>query len=336
GEHRFRATGSRLAFDGFLRVAGPENREDELLPELAEGQPLSLLRLTPEQHFTQPPPRYSEASLVKELEERGIGRPSTYATMTELIQTRRYVVQQERRLHPTPLGLAVNEALTSQFPSVVDLGFTAALELQLDSIESGESPWVPVVSSWYQPFAKVLEAAQESMPRVKIKAQPTGGSCPRCGADLVQRSGRFGEFVGCSRYPECDFIEGKQERQAAEEIGEACPRCGKPLVKRNGRRGPFIGCSGYPSCRFIRSEGGESDGAKPAAMAVATGEACPECGKPLVQRRGRFGPFVACSGYPACKYRPGRTPASGPSTPKSPGNRRPRASKPRVKQPVGS
>ena len=336
GEHRFRATGSQLIFDGYLRVAGTENREDELLPELNAEQVVKLSALNPEQHFSQPPPRYSEASLVKELEERGIGRPSTYATMTELIQTRRYVVQEERRLHPTPLGLAVNEALTTQFPSVVDVGFTAALELQLDGIESGESGWVPVVSSWYEPFAKVLEDAQESMPRVKIKAQPTGTACPKCGADLVMRSGRFGDFVGCSRYPECDFIEGKEERTPAEAIGEACPLCGKPLVKRTGRRGPFVGCSGYPSCRFIRTEAGAAGAAKPAVVAEPTGENCPDCGKPLVQRQGRFGPFVSCSGYPGCKYRPPKEAAGSAPAGKAPSRPRPAAGRRRVKEPVGN
>jgi len=336
GEHRFRATGSQLIFDGYLRVAGTENREDELLPELNAEQVVKLSALNPEQHFSQPPPRYSEASLVKELEERGIGRPSTYATMTELIQTRRYVVQEERRLHPTPLGLAVNEALTTQFPSVVDVGFTAALELQLDGIESGESGWVPVVSSWYEPFAKVLEDAQESMPRVKIKAQPTGTACPKCGADLVMRSGRFGDFVGCSRYPECDFIEGKEERTPAEAIGEACPLCAKPLVKRTGRRGPFVGCSGYPSCRFIRTEAGAAGAAKPAVVAEPTGENCPDCGKPLVQRQGRFGPFVSCSGYPGCKYRPPKEAAGSAPAGKAPSRPRPAAGRRRVKEPVGN
>ncbi len=339
GDHRFRATGSQLLFDGFLRVAGAEKREDEILPELSEGQLVQLSELVPEQHFSQPPPRFSEATLVKELEERGIGRPSTYATTTEVIQKRRYVLQQERRLHPTPLGLAVNEALTTQFPSEVDLGFTAALELQLDSIETGENLWVPVVSSWYEPFSKVLAEAQESMPRVKIKAQPTGSSCPRCGADLVMRSGRFGDFVGCSRYPECDFIEGKEERAAAEEIGEACPLCGKPLVKRTGRRGPFVGCSGYPSCRFIRTEAG-ANGTRPTAVAEPTGEACPDCGKPLVQRKGRFGPFVSCSGYPGCKYRPPKLASGSAPEPSSSAKRgrRARPSAPRrpEKEPVSS
>jgi DNA topoisomerase-1 len=337
GQHRFRATGSQLVFDGFLRVAGADSRENELLPDLAPEQVAALLGLVPEQHFSQPPPRYTEASLVKDLEERGIGRPSTYASMTELIQTRRYVVQQERRLHPAPLGLAVNEALTSQFPSVVDLGFTAALELQLDSIEAGDSPWVPVVRSWYEPFSKVLEEAQESMPRVKIKAQAAGADCPRCGAELVVRSGRFGDFVGCSRYPECDYIQGKEERTAAEEIGEACPLCSKPLVKRSGRRGPFVGCSGYPSCRFIRSEAGAAGAGSPAAAAAQpTGEKCPDCGKPLVKRQGRFGPFVSCSGYPGCKYRPPREAASPERAPKPAHKPKSLARKPRAKEPVAS
>jgi DNA topoisomerase-1 len=313
--HRFRVTGSRLAFDGFLKVAASEDRQDQLLPALAEGDILSCLELIPEQHFTQPPPRFTEASLVKELEERGIGRPSTYAPTVEVIQTRGYVRQNERRLQPTPLGRAVNEALTGQFPAVVDFGFTAELEGKLDGIETGDTPWVPVVRNWYQPFAKVLEKAQESMPRVRVQAQKADGECPKCGAELVVRSGRFGDFVGCSRYPECDYIQGREERAKAEEIGEACPQCGKPLVRRTGRRGPFIGCSSYPKCRFVRPEAAP-EGAPAAARPAAepTGEKCPECGQDLVKRTGRFGPFIACSGYPKCRYRPPKD-AGGSSRP---------------------
>ena len=329
GGHRFRVTGSRLSFDGFLKVAGSEEREDELLPELVEQQRLECLELLPEQHFTQPPPRFTEASLVKELEERGIGRPSTYAPTVELIQTRAYVRQLERRLHPAPLGKAVNEALTGQFPAVVDLGFTAELERRLDGIETGEDAWVPVVRTWYEPFAKVLEQAQESMPRVKIEAQKADGECPRCGADLVVRSGRFGDFVGCSRYPECDYIQGKDERAPAEEIGEACPQCAKPLVRRTGRRGPFIGCSGYPKCRYVRPEPAVEGTAAPARPAAElTGDKCPECGQELVKRMGRFGPFVSCSGYPKCRYRPPRVAAAGTAAKKP-------ARRGAVKEPTG-
>ncbi|MHB8324356.1 MAG: type I DNA topoisomerase [Candidatus Dormibacteria bacterium] len=309
--HRFRATGSQLVFDGFLKVIGGDDRQDELLPTLAEGDPLSLIELRPEQHFSQPPPRYTEASLVKEMEERGIGRPSTYAPTVELIQTRAYVRQLERRLHPAPLGRAVNEALTTQFPAVVDFGFTADLEKRLDAVETGEAAWVPVVRSWYEPFAKVLDAAQESMPRVKVQAQLAGGECPRCGAELVVRSGRFGDFVGCSRYPECDYIQGKEDKLPPEEIGEACPLCGKPLVRRSSRRGPFIGCSAYPKCRYVRPQAAPDGSARPARPAAeVTGEKCPECGQDLLKRMGRFGPFVSCSGYPKCRYRPPRTAAA--------------------------
>ena len=305
--HRFRATGSQLVFDGFLKVSGSDDRQDELLPAVAAGDPLALLELHPEQHFSQPPARYTEASLVKEMEERGIGRPSTYAPTVELIQTRVYVRQLERRLHPAPLGRAVNEALTTQFPAVVDFGFTAELEKRLDAVETGEAAWVPVVRSWYEPFAKVLDEAQESMPRVKIQAQLAGGDCPRCGAELVVRSGRFGDFVGCSRYPECDYIQGKEDKLPPEEIGEACPLCGKPLVRRSSRRGPFIGCSAYPKCRYVRSEAAPDGVARPARPAAEpVGEKCPECGQDLVKRMGRFGPFVSCSGYPKCRYRPPR------------------------------
>ena len=341
--HRFRATGNVLVFDGFLKVAGSEDRQDELLPDLVDGQVLKCLDLLPEQHFTQPPPRFTEASLVKELEERGIGRPSTYAPTVELIQTRGYVRQLERRLHPSPLGKAVNEALTGQFPAVVDFGFTAELERRLDGIETGESAWVPVVRTWYQPFAKVLEEAQESMPRVKIQTQKADGECPKCGAELVVRSGRFGDFVGCSRYPECDYIQGKEERTPAEQIGEDCPQCGKPLVRRSGRRGPFIGCSGYPKCRFVRSEAGPEGATAPArAAAEPTGDKCPECGQDLVKRMGRFGPFISCSGYPKCRYRPPKETVveKGPAAPtvaakRAPKRRATKASKEPKPQPVG-
>ena len=321
GGHQFRATGSRLTFDGFTKVAALEERQDLLLPKLEPGDLARLLELVPEQHFSQPPPRFTEATLVRELEERGIGRPSTYAPTVEVIQTRGYVRQVERRLHPTPLGVAVNEALTTQFPEVVDLGFTADLERRLDAIEAGDEGWIPVVRSWYEPFAKVLEKAQEDMPRVRIKAPPAGGDCPRCGAELVVRSGRFGEFVGCSRYPECDYIQGREERAAAQEVGEACPDCGRPLVRRTGRRGPFVGCSGYPKCRYVRPEPGAERPARPTAE--PTGESCPECGQPLMRRMGRFGPFVSCSGYPKCRYRPPRgAPAGGVAAASSGGPRR--------------
>ncbi|HVA20783.1 MAG TPA: type I DNA topoisomerase [Candidatus Micrarchaeia archaeon] len=316
GELVFRATGSRLTFDGFLRVLprDPE-RDDAELPALQEGQALTLARTEAEQHFTQPPPRYSEATLIRELEERGIGRPSTYAPTIDTIEARGYVRQVERRLHPTPLGQAVNEALKSQFPDIVDVGFTAEMESRLDAIEGGGSAWVPVVRTWFGPFAENLERAEADMPRVRVAAVPVGEPCPRCGADLVVRSGRFGEFVGCSRFPECDYIQGKESRPAPTPTGATCPDCGKPLVERTGRRGPFVGCSAYPACRYIQPRAGGEGGAGPARpQPEPTGEPCPQCGKALVRRQGRFGPFVSCSGYPTCRYRPPRAPAdAGPT-----------------------
>ncbi|HUY60704.1 MAG TPA: type I DNA topoisomerase [Candidatus Dormibacteraeota bacterium] len=328
GDHVFRLTGTVVTFDGFLRVL-PQRADarDPELPALQAGDGLALVRTVPEQHFTQPPPRYSEATLIREMEERGIGRPSTYAPTIDVIEARQYVRQEERRLHPTPLGQAVNEALQTQFPEIVDIGFTAQMEERLDAIETGDTAWVGVVRDWFTGFAANLERAEADMPRVRVAAVSAGEACPQCGADLVVRTGRFGEFIGCSKYPECTYIKGREDRPRAAPTGDACPQCGKPLVVRQGRRGPFVGCSGYPACRHISAAvpagtdgaaaavpAGTGEAASPAARpaAEATGEACPDCGKPLVRRMGRFGPFVSCSGYPGCKYRPPRGTTAAP------------------------
>ncbi len=328
-DHVFRLTGTVVTFDGFLRVL-PQRADprDPELPALQVGEALTLVRTVPEQHFTQPPPRYTEATLIREMEERGIGRPSTYAPTIDVIEARQYVRQEERRLHPTPLGQAVNEALQSQFPEIVDIGFTAQMEERLDAIETGGTAWVGVVRNWFTGFAANLERAEADMPRVRVAAASAGEACPQCGADLVVRTGRFGEFIGCSRYPECTYIKGREDRPRAQPTGDPCPQCGKPLVVRQGRRGPFVGCSGYPSCRHIApSTPGSGDGAAASAgtgeaaarpdrpTAEPTGEACPDCGKPLVRRMGRFGPFVSCSGYPGCKYRPPRVAGASPRAP---------------------
>jgi DNA topoisomerase I len=377
GEWVFRANGSVLRFDGFTRVwRRDDDKDDRSLPALADGDSLACREVKREQHFTQPPPRYTEASLIKELEERGIGRPSTYAPTIEVIQERKYVEQAERRLHPTELGKTVDTLLRQHFPDIVDVAFTADMEKRLDAIEEGVREFEPTVAEWYGPFAAEIDKAQEGMERVKVPAKATGETCPECEVgELVEREGRFGKFVGCSRYPECKYIKGKDQSQPVA-TGEACPQCGKDLVVRQGRRGPFVGCSGYPSCRYIKgdvtvvtttegaeapsgegavaaravqvvtedlgacpncgkplarrtsrrgsfvgctgypgckyiqpSAGGSGAGAKGEATSsrpvpVPTGEECPDCGKPLLQRQGRFGPFVSCSGYPKCKYRP--------------------------------
>ena len=359
-DYVFRASGSVVTFDGFQRVwkRDEDKDKDETLPALLADDRLACTEVVAEQHFTQPPPRFTEASLIKELEERGIGRPSTYAPILETIQERQYVRQEERRLHPTELGKTVDGVLRTNFPDIVDVDFTAELEKKLDSVEDGRRKYEPTVRDWYEPFAETLAKAETTMPRVKVPAKETGEECPECEiGKLVVREGKFGQFVGCSRYPECTYIKDRRGG-SAEPTGEACPQCSRPLVTRQSRRGPFIGCSGYPECTYTRDAAAESatgaagetpapenlgacpecgkplgrkrgrrgtfvgcsgyptckyiqpnsagSAREPAAAPEPTGQACPECGKPLVKRQGRYGPFVSCSGYPACKYRPPR------------------------------
>ncbi len=302
-DYVFRASGSVVTFEGFQKVWRREDDKDKdtTLPLLAEQEALKCLEITSEQHFTQPPPRYTEATLIKELEERGIGRPSTYAATIEVIQERQYVKQVERRLHPTELGKTVDAVLRQNFPNIVDVAFTADLEKRLDSIEEGTREYEPTVREWYEPFAETVERAERSMERVRVPARETGEECPECEIGrLVVREGKFGEFVGCSRFPECTYIKDRKKSEAVA-TGELCPICEKPLVTRQGRRGPFVGCSGYPSCTYIKGDSppatGDAEGAEPEVLG-----SCPTCGKPLRRRSGRRGSFVGCSGYPDCKY----------------------------------
>ena len=372
-DHLFRATGSVMLFDGFQRVwkREEERREgpaggggpdagtagagdvaeagapgadsppdaDAGLPALHVGDRARCHEVVMEQHFTQPPPRYTEASLIRELEERGIGRPSTYAPTVEVIQERAYVRQEERRLHPTELGKTVDALLREHFPAIVDVDFTAELERRLDAIEAGKRKFEPTVKEWYTPFDATVEKAQASMQRVKVPAKSTGEVCPQCGeGELVVREGRFGSFVGCSRYPECDYIKDKRVSQAVP-IGETCPRCGKGLVERQGRRGPFIGCSGYPKCRYIRDTAATAtppDGAPEGTAAAVPDEelgSCPECGRPLVRKQSRRGPFVGCSGYPECHHiQPRGRGAAAAATAEPTGETCPECGKPLVRR----
>jgi DNA topoisomerase I len=295
GDLVFRASGVRLTFDGFYKVWERDERDDEAqLPQLAPGEVLEQHGLEPEQHFTQPPPRYSEATLIKELEERGIGRPSTYASIVTVIQARGYVEQRERRLHPTALGETVNGVMVAHFGSIVDDKYTAAMEDKLDDIEKGGLEWATIVGGFYGPLERMLSAANEAMPT------ETGEECPECHeGQLVLKASRFGAFKGCSRYPKCKYrqaVTPTGEAPAPALLDEKCPLCDRPLQKRKGRYGEFVGCSGYPECKFIRRE--EKDEPKP------TGQTCPQCGKhELVERKGRYGTFFACAGYPECTYR---------------------------------
>jgi DNA topoisomerase-1 len=294
GEYVFRANGSVLAFDGFYKIWPREENGEADLPELASGEDLDYHGIKPEQHFTQPPPRYSEATLIRELEQRGIGRPSTYAPIVETIKDHGYVELKERRLHPTRIGEAVNTIMVDHFKVISDDAYTATLEKRLDEVEGGKEEWVPVVSDFYGPLQKMLTDAEEATPA------DTEEVCPLCNeGHLVRKASRFGPFLGCSRYPKCKFrraLTPDGEMPEPQLLEEKCPDCGRPLQKRTGRYGEFIGCSGYPECKYIKRDA--------AAEAKPTGEKCPMCNEgQLVERTGRYGPFVACSRYPECKYR---------------------------------
>jgi DNA topoisomerase-1 len=295
GDLLFRASGVRLTFDGFYKVWERDERDDEAqLPQLSAGEVLQQHGLEPEQHFTQPPPRYSEATLIKELEERGIGRPSTYASIVTVIQARGYVEQRERRLHPTTLGETVNGVMVAHFGAIVNDKYTADMEDKLDGIEKGGPGWQLIVGDLYSPLMQMLGAAEEAMPA------ETGEECPECHEGrLILKASRFGAFKGCSRYPACKYrqaVTPSGEAAAPALLDEKCPLCERPLQRRKGRYGEFVGCSGYPECKYIRKD--EKDEPKP------TGQTCPECGKhQLVERKGRFGTFLACAGYPECNYR---------------------------------
>ncbi len=300
----FRAQGSTLKFQGFMAVyvesreEVPETQEDEVeteavVPPLVEGERLRLRALDPKQHFTQPPPRYTEASLVKTLEERGIGRPSTYAQILSTIQEREYARREKGTLFPTELGMLVTDSLVPHFPEVMDVEFTAGLEESLDKIEEGEADWVETVAAFYTQFSKDLARAGTKMDDVK-KGTETGDACPDCGKPIVEKWGRFGKFLACSAYPECTYTKdlgGGRVKVADEPTEEICPTCSKPMVIKHGRFGKFIACSGYPACKTTKP--------------VPLGIGCPQpaCGGQLVERRSRKGrTFYACTNYPQCTF----------------------------------
>ena len=249
----FRVTGSTLAFPGFLRLyeesqdEGAAGEEDVgALPPLATGEVLDLLRLIPEQHFTEPPPRYTEASLVRELEKHGIGRPSTYAPILGTIQTRGYVERQDRHLLPTQLGFTVNDLLVKHFPDIVDIEFTAGMEDDLDKIADGDRNWVEVLRSFYGPFERALHEATQNMEKVTLAPQETGLTCEKCGSPMIVKTGRFGRFIACSNYPTC-----RNTKPFVISTGARCPNCGGDLVERKTRqKHTFYGCSNYPKCNF--------------------------------------------------------------------------------------
>ncbi|HOX28853.1 MAG TPA: topoisomerase DNA-binding C4 zinc finger domain-containing protein, partial [bacterium] len=319
----FRTTGSVVRFDGYLKVynfksseeAVDENDNKEVekpLPELDQSEPLDLSELKPEQHFTKPPARYNEASLVRELEERGIGRPSTYVPIIETLKKRGYTSIVKRAFHPTKWGLIVNDLLTLNFPDIVDFNFTARMEEELDGVESGNKNWSKLVEDFYGPFSKELEKAAKTM-KYEEKVDE---KCPECGADLAVKPGKYGLFLGCSKYPECKFTRpyevtteesdggARGVRVKPEPSDEKCDKCGADMLIRKGKYGKFLACSAYPKCRNI----------KPISVDVT----CPKegCGGKLVQRRSKKGrTFYGCSNYPKCDFVTWSQPVEGESCP---------------------
>lgn len=301
----FRATGSTIAKPGFMQVylegtddAKPGDSDEKMLPPLAEGERIALKKIRPEQHFTEPPPRYSEASLVKALEEFGIGRPSTYASIISTLQDREYVEMDKKRFIPTDVGRVVNKFLTNYFTQYVDYDFTARLEDELDAVSRGEEDWVPLLEKFWQPFKDRIDHTQENVQRSDVTQEKIDEKCPKCGGQLAKRLGRNGVFIGCTNYPECDYTRNLDDDGSAsaepEKVGRDCPECGSELVFKQGRYGRFIGCSGYPKCRYI----------EPLEKPKDTGVACPKCNKgTLMQRKSRRGKvFYSCSTYPKCDY----------------------------------
>ena len=314
----FRVTGSVLKFEGFLKVyeeskEGKDEEDEELkhkLPPLEVGQKLTLKALKPEQHFTEPPPRYNEASLVKELEERGIGRPSTYSAILSTIQERQYVQKLGGKFSPTEIGLVVTDLLVENFRDIFDVQYTARLEEELDEIEEGKEKWTDALAEFYKRFAKDLKYAEKHMENIKRMEKPTDEKCERCGSPLVIKWGKHGSFYACSSYDKddpnsCTFtkenpinlpdLDSADVQETSQE--EYCENCGRVMVLKRGRFGQFMACTGYPDCKTTRRL---DQGKK--VPDIPLDETCPKCGRNMVIRHGRYGEFTSCSGYPDCKY----------------------------------
>ncbi len=294
----FKTQGKILKFDGYRRALPPAGKqEDALLPTLEVGQSLDLHKLDPTQHFTQPPPRYSEAALIKALEKESIGRPSTYAPIIQTIQDRKYVEQKERRFYATDLGMVVTDLLVEHFPKILDVKFTARMEDELDEVASAKEEMTKVLDEFYHPFQEALKAAETNMQRVVITSDQV---CAKCGSPMLVKFGRTGQFLGCSKYPECEHTQPMEggPRAEAVETEFKCPKCEKPLMLRQSKRGPFLSCSGYPKCKESFNIG--ADGT-PVPSVVETEHVCPKCGKPMALRQGARGAFLGCTGYPKCR-----------------------------------
>jgi DNA topoisomerase-1 len=312
-DYTFRATGSVEKFDGFLKVYkegkdAPDEDDEEMkhkLPAVTQGEVLRLKGLRPEQHFTEPPPRYNEATLVKRLEADGVGRPSTYASILSTIQEREYVKKEAGRFIPTELGMVVTDLLLESFDDIFDVKYTARMEEELDEIEDGKLDWRAAMSDFYERFDKDLKHAEEHMTDIKRMEKPTDLICEKCGKPLVIKWGKHGSFIACTGYPDCTYtreltvdlpdVDKVDLSEQGEE--EYCENCGRPMVLKKGRFGTFYACSGYPDCKTTKQIGGTQKKAD-----QPLDEKCPNCGSGMVLKTGRFGEFTACSNYPTCKY----------------------------------
>ncbi|HEV2349553.1 MAG TPA: type I DNA topoisomerase [Terriglobia bacterium] len=324
GEYTLRATGSVEKFNGFRAVyeEGKDEKaemedDEELklrLPLVEQGETLRLHKLLPEQHFTEPPPRYNEATLVKTLEEKGIGRPSTYAAILTVIQNREYVEKTQGRFYPTELGMVVCDLLVKNFSDIFDFAYTARMEEELDEVEEGKMTWTDALDEFYKKFKKDLRLAEREMEDIKGEGIATEITCEKCGKPMKIRLGRNGQFLACTGYPDCDGTRDLTPEEAAKygvsapvgppvpEVAEqACEKCGKPMTVKRGRFGFFLACTGYPECRNTKKIV-MKEGQATAVTDQVLDEKCPEDGGNLVIKHGRYGPFTACSNYPKCKY----------------------------------
>lgn len=305
----FRANGRVLIFDGFYRVSGvPSSHEEAVLPSMEENQSVASFRMDPAQNFTSPPPRYTEASLVKKLEAEGIGRPSTYAQIIQVIQNRKYAEKVKNRFYATDLGKVVTDKLIEAFPEILQVRYTRDMEKQLDDIEENHANWVQMLHEFYHPFKQRLDSAYEDMGHAKAETEPAPHTCPRCGGSTSYRFGRNGRFLSCDNYPKCKYaapIDKEGNPVSAEQSDIACPKCGEPMLLRKGRYGPFLSCSRYPECDGIVNLDKKGHIVPHKAPPLLTDLKCPKCDSFLNIRRGGRGPWLSCSRFPKCRGRVG-------------------------------
>ncbi len=308
----FKATGRTLVFDGYYKAVGLPNGDGMILPPLEQEQRVGPMQIDPTQHFSSPPPRYTEASLQKKLEEEGIGRPSTYAPIISTIQRRKYVqpvARGDRRLMATDLGKVVTDMLTAAFPKVMDIAYTREMETELDKVEDEHHDWVTMLRNFYEPFKANLDRAHDEMIHAKAVTEPAPFDCKKCGASTMYRFGKNGRFLSCSTYPDCDYaapIDRDGSPMEAELTDILCPLCGSGMTKRHGRFGPFLGCANYPTCKgIVKLDPKKQTVVPPKPPPLQTDVMCPKCDAPLNMRRSKRGPWLSCSRFPKCRGRVG-------------------------------